>query len=317
MTWVENGILRNLAGGRTSPRATVNMSMVQDGSDLSIADMIKQTRRGLLVTFFWYIRGVPAERQPLLNTGMTRDGLFLIENGEIVGTGAELPVEHVAARRLQQPLAGRKAGADAHRRVVRRRRHGARAAGPHRGLLHDVGFTGGVDTAPRAAGPRLGRLELTGARGHPLEPRPATRTSETLMTSRRDFIKSVSAGAIVLASSDLIGDLHRAVAKGRVLESKFKGLADIALDECKTRRLLVLRHPLHAQPRIAGRERHRRERCRGGGSSRRRTSAGAAAAEVVAAVAGAAAAAVRPRRRRDRRPTCPTARRARPASASA
>ena len=29
--------------------------------------------------------GVPAENQPLLNTGMTRDGLFLIENGEITG----------------------------------------------------------------------------------------------------------------------------------------------------------------------------------------------------------------------------------------
>lgn len=82
VTWVENGVLRNLAPGQP---ATVNMSLVQEGSDLSIDDMIKQTRRGLLVTFFWYIRGVPSQNQPLLNTGMTRDGLFLIENGEIVG----------------------------------------------------------------------------------------------------------------------------------------------------------------------------------------------------------------------------------------
>jgi predicted Zn-dependent protease len=82
VTWVENGVLRNLAEGQP---ATVNMSLVQEGSDLSIDDMVRQTRRGLLVTFFWYIRGVPAENQPLLNTGMTRDGLFLIENGEIVG----------------------------------------------------------------------------------------------------------------------------------------------------------------------------------------------------------------------------------------
>ena len=59
------------------------MSLVQEGSDLSIADMIKQTRRGLVVTFFWYIRGVPAEDQPLLSTGMTRDGTFLIENGRV------------------------------------------------------------------------------------------------------------------------------------------------------------------------------------------------------------------------------------------
>ena len=81
VTWVENGVLRNLAQGQP---AAVNMSLVQEGTNLSIEDMIKQTRRGLLVTFFWYIRGVPSEAQPLLNTGMTRDGLFLIEKGQIV-----------------------------------------------------------------------------------------------------------------------------------------------------------------------------------------------------------------------------------------
>ena len=83
VTWVEKGVLQTLGGA--SAGANVNMSLVQEGSNLSIEDMVKQTRRGLLVTFFWYIRGVPAEDQPLLNTGMTRDGLFLIENGEIVG----------------------------------------------------------------------------------------------------------------------------------------------------------------------------------------------------------------------------------------
>src|SRR6185436_4631375 len=81
-TWVENGVLRNLVPGSS---ATVNMSLHLQGSNLSIEDMIKQTRRGLLVTSFWYIRGVPSQEQALLNTGMTRDGLFLIENGEIVG----------------------------------------------------------------------------------------------------------------------------------------------------------------------------------------------------------------------------------------
>ncbi|HEY6220342.1 MAG TPA: metallopeptidase TldD-related protein [Gemmatimonadaceae bacterium] len=82
VTWVEKGILRNMAQGQP---ANVNMSLVQEGSNLSIDEMVKQTRRGLLVTFFWYIRGVPSDTQPLLSTGMTRDGLFLIENGEIVG----------------------------------------------------------------------------------------------------------------------------------------------------------------------------------------------------------------------------------------
>ena len=83
VTWVEKGLLRGTEG--TGPFANVGMSMVQEGSDMSIDEMVKKTRRGLLVTFFWYIRGVPSEKQPLLNTGMTRDGLFLIENGEIAG----------------------------------------------------------------------------------------------------------------------------------------------------------------------------------------------------------------------------------------
>jgi predicted Zn-dependent protease len=82
VTWVEKGLLRGVG---PNLGATPNMSLSMEGSNLSIEDMVKQTRRGLLVTFFWYIRGVPSEDQPLLNTGMTRDGLFLIENGEVVG----------------------------------------------------------------------------------------------------------------------------------------------------------------------------------------------------------------------------------------
>jgi len=54
-----------------------------------------------------------------------------------------------------------------------------------------------------------------------------------MATTRRDFIKVAAASGIVLASSDLIGDLL-AQSPGRVLQSRFKGLADIALAECKT-----------------------------------------------------------------------------------
>jgi predicted Zn-dependent protease len=82
VTWVEKGILKAFGPNQG---ANTNQTLVMEGSNLSIEDMIKQTRRGLLITQFWYIRGVPSQEQPLLNTGMTRDGLFLIENGEIVG----------------------------------------------------------------------------------------------------------------------------------------------------------------------------------------------------------------------------------------
>jgi predicted Zn-dependent protease len=82
VTWVEKGVLKAFGPNQG---ANTNQTLVMEGGELSIDDMVKQTRRGLLITQFWYIRGVPSQEQPLLNTGMTRDGLFLIENGEIVG----------------------------------------------------------------------------------------------------------------------------------------------------------------------------------------------------------------------------------------
>jgi predicted Zn-dependent protease len=91
VTWIEKGVLKNVYYDAATARrqhvaaspATPLMSLVIDGSTQSIEDMIRTTRRGLLVTFFWYIR--PVDTLTLLQTGMTRDGLFLIENGEIAG----------------------------------------------------------------------------------------------------------------------------------------------------------------------------------------------------------------------------------------
>ena len=91
VTWIEKGVLKNLqydrawADRQKKEMTTVgtNSSLVMEGSDMTIEQMIKTTKRGLLVTFFWYIR--PVDQPTLLNTGMTRDGLFLIENGEITG----------------------------------------------------------------------------------------------------------------------------------------------------------------------------------------------------------------------------------------
>jgi len=91
ITWIEKGVVKNLYYDRywaqrqkKDPTGTMpGMSLVMDGGTASIDEMIRSTRRGLLVSFFWYIR--PVDTMTLLNTGMTRDGLFLIENGEIVG----------------------------------------------------------------------------------------------------------------------------------------------------------------------------------------------------------------------------------------
>ena len=48
---------------------------------------------------------------------------------------------------------------------------------------------------------------------------------------RRDFVKTMAISGVAVAASDLIGDLIAQTPQGRVLESKFKGLADIALME--------------------------------------------------------------------------------------
>ena len=91
VTWVEKGVLKNVYYDAATARrekkepspATPNMSLVAEGGTQTLEEMIKSTRRGLLVTFLWYLR--PVDTVTLLNTGMTRDGLFLIENGEIAG----------------------------------------------------------------------------------------------------------------------------------------------------------------------------------------------------------------------------------------
>jgi predicted Zn-dependent protease len=52
-----------------------------EGSDQSLEDLVKGTDKGVLVTRLWYIRLV--DPQTLVYTGLTRDGTFYIENGQI------------------------------------------------------------------------------------------------------------------------------------------------------------------------------------------------------------------------------------------
>jgi predicted Zn-dependent protease len=86
-TWIEGGVLKNLAYDRLwaqrqgkEPSSTAG-TLRMLGGDASMEDMIKSTERGILVTRFWYIR--PVDQRTILYTGLTRDGTFLIENGKI------------------------------------------------------------------------------------------------------------------------------------------------------------------------------------------------------------------------------------------
>ncbi len=97
---VDRGIPKNLVYARATAKATrkkptghgfalpneygeAPMNLVFRGGDSPVEKMIATTERGLLVTRLWYIREVdPYEK---VMTGMTRDGLFLVENGCVTG----------------------------------------------------------------------------------------------------------------------------------------------------------------------------------------------------------------------------------------
>ena len=68
---------------RTQPRPYVDNLLLDAGAETSLEEMIAGTERGLLLTCLWYIREV--DPQTMLLTGLTRDGVYLVEGGEIVG----------------------------------------------------------------------------------------------------------------------------------------------------------------------------------------------------------------------------------------
>lgn len=85
--WIEDGVVKDLIYSRfwaqKQNREPVPFpsNVIMEGGKVSIEEMIRDTRKGVLVTRFWYIREV--DPQTLLLTGLTRDGTFLIENGKI------------------------------------------------------------------------------------------------------------------------------------------------------------------------------------------------------------------------------------------
>jgi PmbA protein len=81
--WSRKLNLANTGHGLPAPNANgpYPLDMVIDPGSQSIDELIKGTKRGLLVTRLWYTRIVD-QRKTIL-TGMTRDGTFLIEDGEI------------------------------------------------------------------------------------------------------------------------------------------------------------------------------------------------------------------------------------------
>jgi predicted Zn-dependent protease len=85
--WVRDGTVNALAYPRASatefgmPVAVPADNLLMTGGSLGLADMIASTERGLLLTTLWYIREV--DPAVLLLTGLTRDGVYLVEDGQV------------------------------------------------------------------------------------------------------------------------------------------------------------------------------------------------------------------------------------------
>lgn len=89
--WVRDGRLEHLryhrAAARRSGTEAVgppdNLVLGLPGAEGTVEDLVAQTERGLLLTCLWYIREV--DPRTLLLTGLTRDGVYVIEGGKVVG----------------------------------------------------------------------------------------------------------------------------------------------------------------------------------------------------------------------------------------
>jgi predicted Zn-dependent protease len=85
--WVEKGVLKQLyydrywAQKQGKQPTGFPTNLVFEGSDASLEDLIRSADHTILVTRFWYIRFV--DPQTILLTGLTRDGTFWIEKGEV------------------------------------------------------------------------------------------------------------------------------------------------------------------------------------------------------------------------------------------
>lgn len=88
--WIRDGAIAALAYTRAGARkfevpvAVPGENLIlTGGSDTGIDAMVASTERGLLLTTLWYIREV--DPTSLLLTGLTRDGVYAIEDGRIIG----------------------------------------------------------------------------------------------------------------------------------------------------------------------------------------------------------------------------------------
>ena len=86
-TWIDKGVVEGLVYDRFwaqkqgKPPTGRPKGVILDGGTATREQLIKDVKRGVLITRFWYLRWI--DPQTILVTGLTRDGVFLIENGAV------------------------------------------------------------------------------------------------------------------------------------------------------------------------------------------------------------------------------------------
>ncbi len=105
ITWIEKGVVKNFQYDRywamqtgKQPTSRVDQLLLEGGAD-SLESLIASVDRGLLVTRFFYIRAL--NPQTLQYTGITRDGLFLIEKGKITSAAGNFRFNESIVHLLQ------------------------------------------------------------------------------------------------------------------------------------------------------------------------------------------------------------------------
>jgi predicted Zn-dependent protease len=89
-TWIDGGALKNLYYSRfwahksgNKPTGGHSTWQLAGGVAPSAASLVAGIKRGLVVTRFWYTRWL--DPKAVLITGLTRDGVFLVEDGKVTG----------------------------------------------------------------------------------------------------------------------------------------------------------------------------------------------------------------------------------------
>ena len=106
--WIRNGVVKNLFNNRSYAKKinedpNFKPNILISGGDSDEKEMMKMVDKGLIINNFWYIRNVSTRKGEF--TGLTRDGIYYFENGEIKHSVVNLRFNEIAIEVTKRILA--------------------------------------------------------------------------------------------------------------------------------------------------------------------------------------------------------------------